>query len=167
MGIKGTITGIAGMSIAAAGTVYAMGKLSGMDSDEIRGKGEAAVQKLHSVSDKIASSGIAQDINKKMQEYPFTRSIAKLFGKGVDGTINGFDKFVDVLSDAKAKSERDGSDFSKNVAGGIGEGLKGAVSSVADFVNDKWMGLKSADDGKEQAMADAGKTGEDGPQLEF
>ena len=155
MGMKGMITGIAGMSIAAAGTVYAMGKLSGMDSEEIRSKGEAAVEKLHAVSDKIANSGIGQDINKKMQEYPFTKSIANVLGKGVSGTIDGFGKFVDVLSDAKAKSELDGSDFSKNLAGGIGTGLKSAVSSVADFVNDKFTGLEpAADNGPAVAAAD-------------
>ena len=132
-----SIKSIAGMGIAAAGTVYAMGKLSGMDSDEIRQKGEAALDTLHSVGDKVASSDIAQDIVKKMEEYPFTKSIANVLGKGISGVSNGFGKFIDVLADAKEKTELDGSDFSKNLAGGIGEGLKGAVASAKDYIAEK------------------------------
>lgn len=166
MSIKGTVTGITGVGLAAAGTVYAMGKLSGMSSDEIRQKGEHALDTLQNVGSKLASTGIAQDINKKMDEYPFTKSLGKILGKGVSGTMHGFDKFIDVVSDAKAKTERDGTDFSSNLASGIGAGLKGAVASVGTFVTEKLGEIATPDAGTSTHVPEPAVVN-DGPYMDL
>lgn len=141
MGIKA----LAGAGLAAVGTVYAMGKLSGMDSDDIREKGESVTEALRDIGSKFTNSEIATDIRERVSSFPYIGQVLDVAGKTADMGLNGFDKFVDVIADAKEHSELDGSDFAQNVSQGITGSLKDLVATGMDFATEKLGFPRTAD----------------------
>lgn len=161
-----SIKGIAGMGIAAAGTVYAMGKLSGMDSDDIREKGQAAVSKLQEWGGKLSDSEIADDIREKISGVPYIGRILSFTGTAAEKGVSGFGKFVDAIADAKERSEKDGSDFAANMADSMAGSLKGAVASVGDYVAEKLGFGEQAKPGEPMFTRDEKEASSDGPEME-
>lgn len=137
---KGALGAAGAAAAAVTGTVLLAGKLSKMKSGDIREVGSKVKEFVSDCGAGISSSSIGKSLVTALSAMPVTAKLTSLAAKGVSMGSAGFSAMMNGIADAKAKSEREGSDF----AGNLADGLKGAVSNGWDYVSEKLGAVKNA-----------------------